>query len=83
MPPLLSDLTSPDACRQAVADRIRELAAAHGQAIARDTDLARLLEAIKVSDPIPVPAFAVVADVLFTILTANQRQHHQEERSSP
>ena len=73
--PLPSDPATPDAGRQAVADRIRELAAAHGQSLPPGTDLDRMLEALKVSDPIPVSAFAVVADVLYAILAANQHQH--------
>jgi type III secretion system FlhB-like substrate exporter len=79
MLPLRSDPPPPDAGRQAVADRIRELAAAHGQILPKDADLAQLLDAIHANDSIPVTAFAVVADVLFAILNANQRQHHQEE----
>jgi len=68
--------------RRAVAARIRELAKAHGHPLSNDADLASLLSAIHVSDPIPVAAFAVVADVLFAILNANQRQHNNEETLS-
>lgn len=70
-----SDTPLPSADGRAeVAARIRELAHAHGMAVRQDVDLAALLAAIQVSDPIPIAAFAVVADVLFSILTANQHR---------
>ena len=68
-----------DAGRQAVAVRIAELAQAHGMKLSNAADLASLLNAIHVSDPIPIPAFAVVADVLFAILNANQHPQEHEE----
>ncbi len=77
--PLPSEPTTPDASRQAIAARIHELAQAHGMTLAKDADLANLLHAIHVSDPIPIAAFAVVADILFAILNANQRYPDEEE----
>lgn len=77
--PLPPDTTISDAGRQAVAARIAELAQAHGIKLSNTADLASLLSAIQVSDPIPIAAFAVVAEVLFAILNANQ---HQQERGA-
>jgi type III secretion system FlhB-like substrate exporter len=68
--------TNSDAGRRTVAARIAELAQAHGMKLANTDDLASLLGAIQVSDPIPIAAFAVVAEVLFAVLNANQ---HQQE----
>lgn len=78
--PLPSETPAPDAGRHAIAARIHELAQAHGKKLSQDTDLANLLGAIQVNDPIPIAAFAVVADVLFAILAADQ--HHQEEQET-
>ena len=78
--PSPADTTNSDAGRQAVAVRIAELAQAHGMKLSNTADLASLLNAIQVSDPIPIAAFAVVADVLFAILNANQ--HPQEPREA-
>jgi flagellar biosynthesis protein len=60
--------------RGAVADRIRELAHAHGIAVRADADLAEILAAGEVGQQIPVAAFAAVAEVLFYIYRANERQ---------
>lgn len=70
--PLPSETTPPDAGRNAVAARILELAKAHGMALRPSDDLHALLAALQISDPIPIPAFAVVAEILFAILEANQ-----------
>jgi len=59
--------------RGAIAERIVELAAAHGIAVRSDSDLVEMLSAIKVGDHIPVAAFTVVAQILFFILKANGR----------
>ena len=70
-----SDATTSAAVSQVVAARIAELAQNHGMKVSSSADVATLLAAIKVGDPIPIAAFAVVADVLFAILNANQHQH--------
>jgi flagellar biosynthesis protein len=68
--PLSPTLDDPTAAI-AVAERIRDLAFAHGMAIRRDADLNECLTAIRAGDHIPVAAFAVVAEVLFTVLATN------------
>ena len=60
--------------RGAVADRIVELAAAHGIAVRADADLAAILTAVEIGQQIPIAAFAAVAEVLFYISRANERQ---------
>jgi type III secretion system FlhB-like substrate exporter len=70
--------TSSDA-RQAIASHIVELAQAHGMTLSKNADLAALLTALQITDPIPIAAFAVVADVLFAILNANQFHHADRE----
>jgi flagellar biosynthesis protein len=60
--------------RGAIADRILELAAAHGIAVRADADLAAILAAVEVGQQIPIAAFAAVAEVLFHIYRANERQ---------
>jgi hypothetical protein len=37
----------------------------------KNADLSALLAALQITDPIPVAAFAVVADVLFSVLSAS------------
>ena len=71
------DTTTSDASRKAVASRLAELAQAHGMNVSPSADLATLLKAIEVSDPIPIAAFGVVAEILFAILNANQHQQNQ------
>lgn len=78
-----SDPTLPTTSGQAaVAARIQELARAHGMNLRQDIDLAALLTAIHVGDPIPIGAFAVVADVLFSILNASQQHQTGPETTS-
>ena len=57
-----------------LADRIRELAAAHGIAVRPNADLAEILAAVEVGQQIPIAAFAAVAEILFDIYRANERQ---------
>src|SRR5579862_5172463 len=64
--------------RQAIAARIAELAQAHDMKLSNTADLASLLDAIQVNDPIPIEAFAVVAEVLFAVLNGNQQPHNRE-----
>jgi len=74
-----SDATTSAAVSQVVAARIAELAQNHGMKVSSSADVATLLAAIKVGDPIPIAAFAVVADVLFAILNANLPQQERQE----
>lgn len=50
--------------------------------IPQNADLRHILLALQISDPIPIPAFAVVADILFSILQANQSHHADGESAS-
>ena len=56
-----------------IAERIIELARAHGIAVRENADLAAMLRAMEIGDHIPVAAFAVVAEILFYVLKANGR----------
>ena len=47
--------------------------------IDRNADLTTMLAALQIDDPIPIAAFAVVADVLFAILSASQSPHAGQE----
>ena len=67
--------------RGLIAERILELAMAHGIAVRQDADLAQMLSAINVGEHIPVAAFAVVAQILFYILKANGRLPASAERT--
>jgi len=60
--------------RGAVADRILELAFAHGVKVREDADLAEVLAAVDIGQQIPLAAFAAVAEILFYIYRANERQ---------
>lgn len=74
-----SDATTTAAVPQIVAARIAELAQKHGMKVSSSEDVATLLAAIKVGDPIPIAAFGVVADVLFAILNADLPQQERRE----
>jgi flagellar biosynthesis protein len=67
--------------RGAIAERILELAFAHGIAVREDADLAEILTAVEIGQQIPIAAFAAVAEILFHIYRANERQAAQ--RISP
>ena len=79
--PLPSESSFADVGRQAVAARLVELAQSHGMGIRVSADLQALLAALKIGDPIPIPAFAVVAEILFVILQANQHPSADGEAS--
>lgn len=68
----MPDPTS-DIVADAVVARIRELARAHGTNIREDIGLAELLAELRLSEQIPIAAFAVAADLLFHLLAADQR----------
>ncbi len=67
--------------RGAIADRILELAFAHGVKVREDADLAEILTAVEVGHQIPLAAFAAVAEILFYIYRANERPHAGEGAS--
>ncbi len=54
-----------------MASRLLELAQAHGMTLNKNADLSALLAALQITDQIPLPAFAVVADILFSVLSAS------------
>lgn len=56
-----------------VAAQIVSIAMAHGVAVRRDQDLAALLATLEVGSPIPVAAFAAVAEILAHLYRANGR----------
>lgn len=59
--------------RGAIAAQIVAIARDHGVAIRRDQDLASLLSTLEVDSPIPVAAFAAVAEILAHLYRANHR----------
>ena len=59
--------------RGALAAQIVALARAHGVEVRRDRDLAALLSTLEIDWPIPVVAFAAVAEILAHLYRANRR----------
>ena len=58
--------------RGAIAAQIVAIARDHGVAVRRDQDLAALLSTLEVDCPIPVVAFAAVAEILAHLYRANR-----------
>jgi flagellar biosynthesis protein len=54
-----------------IAEHIIELAREHGVEIREDADLATLLSKIEIDTPIPLEAYAAVAEILSYIYRAN------------
>jgi len=79
--PLPSESPSADAGRQALAARLVALAEAHGMTLRARDDLSAVLAGLKFGEPIPIPAFAVLAEILFALLHANQPPSADEETS--
>ncbi|HEX3969790.1 MAG TPA: hypothetical protein VHX19_00625 [Stellaceae bacterium] len=63
----------PEPVADAIVARIRELARVHGTNIQTDSGLADLLASLKIGEQVPIGPFAVAADLLFHLLTADQR----------
>jgi flagellar biosynthesis protein len=59
--------------RGAIAAQIMDLAEAHGIEVRRDQDLAALLGTLEIDSPIPLAAFAAVAEILAHLYRTNQR----------
>lgn len=59
--------------RGAIAAQIVAIAKDHGVEVRRDQDLAALLSILEIDSPIPVAAFAAVAEILAHLYRANQR----------
>ncbi|HUJ97961.1 MAG TPA: EscU/YscU/HrcU family type III secretion system export apparatus switch protein [Stellaceae bacterium] len=60
--------------RGALAERILALAFAHGVKVREDADLAEILAAVEIGQQIPIAAFVAVAEILFYLYRANERQ---------
>lgn len=56
-----------------IAQQIIELAQANNVEIRRDIDLAALLEKLDINTPIPLEAYAAVAEILAYVYKANDR----------
>jgi flagellar biosynthesis protein len=59
--------------RGRAAEQILELAFAHGVKVRADADLARVLAVLDLDSPIPLEAFAAVAEILVYVYQANGR----------
>jgi flagellar biosynthesis protein len=59
--------------RGGIAEQILELAFASGVKVREDADLAQILAALDIDSPIPVEAFAAVAEILVYVHQANGR----------
>ena len=57
--------------RGEIARQILAQAEAYGVPVRRDQDLAQLLSAVEIDSPIPLPAFAAVAEILALLYRAN------------
>lgn len=57
--------------RGAIADQILAIAAEHGIAVRRDRDLVDVLDRLEINAPIPVAAFAAVAEILSRLYRVN------------
>lgn len=60
-----------------VAQQIIELAQANSIEIRRDTDLVTLLEKLDINTPIPLEAYAAVAEILAYVYKANDKARKQ------
>lgn len=56
-----------------VAEKILEIAFAHGVKVREDADLAEILAAVDIDEEIPVEAFIAVAEILRYVYAANSR----------
>lgn len=59
--------------RGRAAEQILEVAFAHGVKVREDADLVQLLAALDLDSPIPLEAFAAVAEILIYVHQANHR----------
>ncbi|SLN76819.1 EscU/YscU/HrcU family type III secretion system export apparatus switch protein [Oceanibacterium hippocampi] len=60
--------------RGSVAEQILEIAFANGVKVREDADLVTLLSALDVDSPIPLEAFAVVAEILAYVYRFENRE---------
>ena len=59
--------------RGAIAEQIIAVAEEHGVAIRRDKDLVEILDQLDINTPIPVAAFAAVAEILAHLYRVNEK----------
>ena len=59
--------------RGAIAQQIIAIAEEHGVAVHRDSDLVEVLDQLEVNAPIPVAAFAAVAEILAHLYRVNEK----------
>jgi len=64
--------------RGRAAEQILELAFAHGVKVRADADLAQVLAVLALDSPIPLEAFAAVAEILIYVYRANGRLAAQQ-----
>lgn len=57
-----------------IAEKILEVAFAHGVKVREDADLAEILTAVDLDEEIPVEAFIAVAEILRYVYAANGKQ---------
>jgi flagellar biosynthesis protein len=62
-----------------VAERIIDLALAHGVKVREDGDLVEILERVDLDETIPLEAFAAVAEILAQVYLANNRLREARE----
>lgn len=65
----------------AVAEQIVEMAFAHGIKVREDTDLTELLTKLDIDTPIPLEAYAAVAEILAYVYKANAAADQRGEIS--
>lgn len=63
--------------RGAIAAQIVAIAEANGVAVREDRDLAAVLDMLEIDSPIPVAAFAAVAEILAHLYRSNQKLREQ------
>ncbi|PWR19808.1 EscU/YscU/HrcU family type III secretion system export apparatus switch protein [Zavarzinia compransoris] len=66
-----------------VAERIVELALAHGVKVREDADLVEILERVDLDEAIPLEAFAAVAEILAQVYLANNRLREAHKAPNP
>lgn len=67
----------------ALAERILELAFAHGVKVRQDADLVTVLDALDLDAAIPVQAFAAVAEILAHVYLANDELRRTAQAGAP
>lgn len=67
--------------RGAIAEQIISLAFANGVKVREDADLVEVLEKIEVDSPIPLQAFAAVAEILAYVYKANASMKQRKARN--